>query len=104
MEVCLGLNRRGALWADVAPRFKSGAAQGCLLDRLLPRIMAGQLSALAPEVMQASTSLAPMLQGFEEQQATAVRQSPDRMIVRMLQVAAVAHTTNASSRALCVHA
>lgn len=53
IDVCLGLGRERLLWSDVVPRFaKFGAAQGQLLERLLPRIMAGQIHALAPEVMQ----------------------------------------------------
>jgi hypothetical protein len=52
MDVCLGLGRRELLWADVVPRFASPAAKAQLLQRLLPRITAGQLPALAPEVMQ----------------------------------------------------
>ena len=52
IDVCLGLNRPAGLWADVVPRFQRGGWQGALLERLLPRIVAGQLPALAPEVMQ----------------------------------------------------
>lgn len=52
MDVCLGLNRQERLWSDVVPRFRQAGAQRQLLERLLPRIMAGQLHALAPEVMQ----------------------------------------------------
>lgn len=53
IDVCLGLERERLLWSDVVPRFaKAGGARGQLLERLLPRIMAGQLHALAPEVMQ----------------------------------------------------
>ena len=50
--MCLGLGRKAALWADVVPRFQQARALGALLDCLLPRIMAGQLQSLAPEVMQ----------------------------------------------------
>ncbi|CAL8466179.1 g5715 [Coccomyxa elongata] len=55
IDVCLGLGREHLLWSEVVPRFASfGAApRGQLLERLLPRIMAGQIHSLAPEVMQA---------------------------------------------------
>lgn len=52
MDMCLGLERRTLLWEDVVPRFQQAQALGALLDCLLPRIMAGQLQSLAPEVMQ----------------------------------------------------
>jgi hypothetical protein len=56
MDVCLGLKREGRLWSDVVPRFRAAGAQGQLLERLLSRIVAGQLHALAPEVMQVCCS------------------------------------------------
>ena len=52
VDMCLGLERKALLWADVVPRFQQARALGALLDCLLPRIMAGQLQSLAPEVMQ----------------------------------------------------
>ncbi len=52
VDMCLGLERRTLLWEDVVPRFQQAQALGALLDCLLPRIMAGQLQSLAPEVMQ----------------------------------------------------
>ena len=52
VDMCLGLERRTLLWEDVVPRFQQTHALGALLDCLLPRIMAGQLQSLAPEVMQ----------------------------------------------------
>lgn len=55
IDVCLGLGREHLLWSDVVPRFANfGAARGQLLERLLPRITAGQIHSLAPEVMQVS--------------------------------------------------
>lgn len=58
IDVCLGLGREHLLWSDVVPRFAQagGASRGRLLEGLLPRIMAGQLQALAPEVMQVRSS------------------------------------------------
>ena len=52
VDLCLGLDRRALLWEDVVPRFQQAGVLGALLDCLLPRIMAGQLQSLAPEVMQ----------------------------------------------------
>ena len=52
VDMCLGLERKALLWTDVVPRFEQAKALGALLDCLLPRILAGQLQSLAPEVMQ----------------------------------------------------
>jgi hypothetical protein len=65
IDVCLGLERERLLWSDVVPRFaKAGGARGQLLERLLPRIMAGQLHALAPEVMQVRRQFLLMCQSW----------------------------------------
>ena len=53
VDVCLGLKRNAQLWQDVAPRFQRARAMGPLLGCLLPRVLAGQLQSLAPEIMQA---------------------------------------------------
>ena len=60
VDICLGLKRNAQLWQDVAPRFQRARAIGPLLGCLLPRVLAGQLQSLAPEVMQARTG--PLLQ------------------------------------------
>lgn len=60
MDICLGLKRNTLLWEDVAPRFQSANGMRALLDCLLPRIMAGQLQSLAPEVMQVPLSPAKL--------------------------------------------
>lgn len=52
IDTCLGLGRPEALWEEVASRFFKGGEGPALLDRLLPRVVSGQLRHLAPEVMQ----------------------------------------------------
>ncbi|KAK9840784.1 hypothetical protein WJX81_004448 [Elliptochloris bilobata] len=53
LDACLALGRPGVLWEEVAPRFRRAGRLGALLERLLPRVLAGRLAALAPEIMQA---------------------------------------------------
>ena len=55
MDLSLGLDRRQQLWEEVGPLFSRPEARAQLLQRLLPRITAGRLPALAPEVMQVWT-------------------------------------------------
>ena len=64
VDVCLGLKRNVQLWQDVAPRFQRARAMGPLLGCLLPRVLAGQLLSLAPEVMQARAG--PLLQQLSQ--------------------------------------
>ena len=64
VDICLGLKRNAQLWQDVAPRFQRARAMGPLLGCLLPRVLAGQLQSLAPEVMQARAG--PLLQQFTQ--------------------------------------
>ena len=51
--MCLEIRRPEVLWEEVAPRFRGAGRLGALLERLLPRVLAGRLPALAPEIMQA---------------------------------------------------
>ena len=60
VDICLGLKRNAQLWQDVSPRFQRAHAMSPLLSCLLPRVLAGQLQSLAPEVMQARAG--PFLQ------------------------------------------
>jgi hypothetical protein len=53
VATCLALERPSALWEEVSPRFLAAGQGPPLLERLLPRVLSGQLAALAPEVMQA---------------------------------------------------
>eukprot|EP00884_Botryococcus_braunii_P022622 jgi/Botrbrau1/9043/Bobra.0376s0020.2 len=53
IDACLGLGKPEALWEEVAPRFFAAGEGPALLERLLPRVVSGQLRKLAPEVMQA---------------------------------------------------
>lgn len=53
LDVCLEIRRPDVLWEHVAPRFRGAGRLGALLERLLPRVLAGRLAALAPEIMQA---------------------------------------------------
>ena len=52
MDLLLGLDRQQRLWKDVMPLFLRPETRAQLLQRLLPCILAGQLPALAPEVLQ----------------------------------------------------
>lgn len=52
LDACLALGRPGVLWEDVAPLFRAAGRLPALLEPLLPRVLAGRLAALAPEIMQ----------------------------------------------------
>ena len=52
IDLCVALARTSVLWEEVWPRFKAAGQGSVLLERLQPHILADQLRALAPEVMQ----------------------------------------------------
>ena len=53
IDACIALQRRSVLWTEVYGRFVAGGCQVLLLERLLPCILANQLTTLGPELMQA---------------------------------------------------
>lgn len=52
IDLCVALAKTSVLWEEVWPRFKAAGQGSVLLERLQPHILADQLRALAPEVMQ----------------------------------------------------
>ena len=54
IDLCVALAKTSVLWEEVWPRFKAAGQGSVLLERLQPHILADQLRALAPEVMQVS--------------------------------------------------
>ena len=52
IDLCVALAKTSVLWEEVWPRFKAAGRGSVLLERLQPHILADQLRALAPEVMQ----------------------------------------------------
>ena len=57
LRLCALLNAPDVLWTDVFPRFQEAGHSAVFLQRLQPRILAGQLPSPAPEVVQVGFTL-----------------------------------------------
>ena len=57
LGLCVLLHAPDVLWTDIFPRFQEAGCSAVFLQRLQPRILAGQLPSPAPEVVQVVPSL-----------------------------------------------
>ena len=52
LGLCVLLHSPDVLWTDIFPRYQEAGHSAAFLQRLQPRILAGQLPSPAPEVVQ----------------------------------------------------
>ncbi len=60
LGLCVLLRAPDVLWTDIFPRYQEAGCSAVFLQRLQPRILAGQLPSPAPEVVQVNTSPSPI--------------------------------------------
>ena len=57
LGLCVLLRAPDVLWTDIFPRYQAAGCRAVFLQRLQPRVLAGQLPSPAPEVVQVGASL-----------------------------------------------
>lgn len=77
IQLALALGSADMLWHEAFPRFVKAGQAGAFMDALVPCILSGSLSSLAPEVVQVSPRPPAPLPSFQALQNKSFGLCPD---------------------------